>query len=59
MKIQEIREIAQGMEIPAGKMKKSDLIRAVQTREGNIGCFDTGMSSQCGQDNCLWIADCK
>jgi hypothetical protein len=59
MKVQQIREMAQGMDIPAGKMKKSDLIHAIQTKEGNSACYDTGQSSQCGQQNCLWMEDCK
>jgi hypothetical protein len=59
MKMQEIREIAQSMEIPAGRMKKSDLVRVIQRKEGNLECFDEGQSTQCGQDKCLWIGDCK
>jgi len=59
MKVDEIKVIAQRMEIAPGKMKKSDLIHAIQTKEGNEACFDTGKSSYCGQSNCLWIGDCK
>ena len=58
MKFQEIRAKAQEMSIDAGKMKKRDLIRVIQRNEGNTECFDTGSSSRCGQDNCLWMADC-
>ena len=59
MKVQEIRNIAQDLEISAGKMKKSEIIRAIQRKEGNNVCFDTGNSPQCGQDKCLWMEDCK
>lgn len=59
MKMQEIKEIAQRMEIAPGKLKKSDLIRVIQRKEGNQECFETGRASQCGQSNCLWFADCK
>jgi hypothetical protein len=59
MKVQQIKEMAQRMDIPAGKMKKSDLIHSIQTKEGNAACYDTGRSSQCGQQNCLWVEDCK
>lgn len=59
MKVQDIKEIAQSMEIAAGKMKKTDLIRAIQRKEGNQECFDTGQSKVCGQHNCLWMDDCK
>lgn len=59
MKIQEIKEIAQKMEIPVKKMTKTELIRAIQKKEQNTPCFDTRTSLTCGQDNCLWRADCK
>jgi hypothetical protein len=59
MKLQEIKEMAQRMEITAGKMKKSDLIRAIQKKEGNADCFESGVSSECGQHGCLWSGDCK
>lgn len=59
MKLQEIKEIAQKLAIPAGKLKKMDLIRAIQRVEGNSECFGSGQSTQCGQDKCLWTGDCK
>jgi len=59
MKLQEIKEIAQKLEIPVRKMTKAELIRAIQKKEANSECFETGMASTCGQDKCLWIDDCK
>ena len=59
MKVQEIREIAQKMGIPAGKLKKADLIRAIQREEGNQECFASGQQERCGQHQCLWTGDCK
>jgi len=59
MKLQEIKEMAQRMAIPAGKLKKSDLIRVIQRTEGNSDCFDSGRSAQCGQQGCLWADDCN
>lgn len=59
MKVQEIKEIAQKMEIPAGKMKKGELIREIQKAEGNCVCCDSGRATHCGQDDCLWIDDCN
>lgn len=59
MKVQEIREIAARMGIKAGKMKKAELIRAIQQTEGNEDCFETGRSASCGQDRCLWRGDCS
>jgi DNA-binding IscR family transcriptional regulator len=59
MKLQEIKEIAQRLEIPVRKMTKVELIRAIQKKEENTECFETGTAAECGQDNCLWIKDCK
>ena len=59
MKIQEIKEIALGMGIAAGKMKKSELVQAIQKKEGNEQCFDTGKVSHCGQYGCMWREDCR
>ena len=59
MKIQDIKEIAQKMEIPVKKMTKAELIRAIQKKEQNTPCFDTGAALTCGQDKCLWRADCR
>jgi hypothetical protein len=58
MKVQEIKEIAGRMGIKAGKMKKAELIRAIQQAERNEACFETGRADTCGQDRCLWREDC-
>jgi hypothetical protein len=59
MNMQEIKDIAKRREVATGKLKKSELIRAIQRSEGNYDCFDTGQASRCGQTNCLWSGDCK
>jgi hypothetical protein len=59
MKVQDIKAIAQNMEIPLRKLNKTELVRAIQEKEGNNSCFDTGAASTCGQDGCLWKEDCK
>jgi hypothetical protein len=59
MKIPEIKEIARGLEIAPGRMSKAELIRAIQKKEQNNQCFETGLASVCGQDTCLWKDDCK
>jgi hypothetical protein len=59
MKVEEIRAIAAGMGIKAGKMKKAELIRSIQKAEGNEECFDAGKVLLCGQMECLWREDCK
>jgi hypothetical protein len=58
MKLDEIKEIAKRHNIKAGKMKKADLVRAIQLAEGNEVCFDTGQAETCGQQACLWREDC-
>lgn len=58
MKLDEIKEIAKQHNIKVGKMKKADLVRAIQQVEGNEVCFETGQADMCGQDACLWRKDC-
>lgn len=59
MKIQDIKDIAKKKGVNAGKMNKTDLIRAIQKAEGHNACFATSSVQTCGQINCLWRADCK
>ena len=58
MKMDEVRAIAAGMGIRAGKMRKAELIRRIQQEEGNEACFETGYADRCGQLECLWREDC-
>lgn len=41
MKIEQIKEIAKKRGVKTGKMKKGEIIRAIQEAEGNPACFDT------------------
>jgi hypothetical protein len=59
MKIQDIKDIAKKHNVTAGKMKKTDLIRAIQVAEGNKACFATSSIQTCGQMTCLWSTDCN
>ncbi|MBK5275743.1 MAG: Rho termination factor N-terminal domain-containing protein [Desulfuromonadales bacterium] len=59
MKLDEIKEIAKQHNIKVGKMKKADLVRAIQQAENNTACFATGQADTCGQDACLWREDCE
>lgn len=59
MKIGEIKEIARQKGVKTGKMKKGEIIRAIQEAEGNSACFDTGQGAECGQTSCLWRKDCE
>ncbi len=59
MKLEQIKEIAKRHDIKPGKLKKGDLVRAIQAAEGNDICFETGRTDECGQPGCLWRADCN
>ncbi|MEI7816030.1 MAG: Rho termination factor N-terminal domain-containing protein [Desulfuromonadales bacterium] len=58
MKLDEIKEIARQHDIKVGKMKKAELIAAIQVAEKNEVCFETGTADSCGQNDCLWREDC-
>ncbi len=59
MLVKEIRERAQAMGIPKiAKMKKAELIQAIQRSEGNRECFGQGPAMNCGELGCLWRDDC-
>ena len=57
MKMPEIKKKAQSSGINPAKMKKADLIRAIQTAEENTPCFGTGTSA-CPYLDCCWREDC-
>ncbi|MBT0665249.1 Rho termination factor N-terminal domain-containing protein [Geobacter pelophilus] len=58
MKMDDVKEVAKGLGIKPGKMKKSDLIREIQRAEGNEECYNSGKADQCGQAGCAWREDC-
>ncbi len=58
MNIKEIGVIAKTMGIAASKLKKADLIRAIQCKEGNFDCFATAFKGECDQKDCVWRDDC-
>ncbi len=59
MNMQQIKELANARGLKIGKMKKGEIIRAIQADEGNPPCFATGKAAECGQHNCLWREDCE
>jgi len=59
MKMPEVRARAKAAGIKTNRSKKQDLVRAIQRAEGNRDCFNRGESAACGQDGCIWRADCK
>lgn len=58
MNLDVIKEIAKRRDIKVGKLKKAELVRAIQLAEANEPCFGLGHASECGQGECLWRADC-
>jgi hypothetical protein len=58
MHMNEIKQIARDHGLKPGRLKKVDLVRTIQTEEGNASCFRTGQADTCGQGHCLWREDC-
>jgi len=58
MKLEEIRNIAKAHRINPGKLSKYDLVKSIQTAEGNYACFATACSGECDQTGCYWREDC-
>ena len=58
MTLQEIREIARSRGISPGRRGKVDLIKALQSAEGNFDCFATATAGVCDRQDCLWRGDC-
>lgn len=57
MKMQDIRAKAKTMGIKSNNMKKVNLIRAIQEKEGNTPCYQSGRDF-CDQEGCCWKQDC-
>ena len=58
MNLQEIRQLATTKGLKPGKLNKQDLIRSIQSQEGNFACFATAYAGVCDQLDCLWRKDC-
>ncbi len=58
MKIKEVevKEKAKSLGINVGKMKKTELIRTIQEREGHTPCFGTS-NGNCPYTDCCFIED--
>jgi len=57
MNMADIRRKAKELRLKVQGLKKTDLIRAIQTAEGNAACFMTGRET-CDQVACCWREDC-
>ncbi len=58
MKLAEVSAIAKAQNINPGKLSKAELIKTIQTHEGNFDCFATAISGECDQTGCSWREDC-
>ena len=56
--LKDVKEIAKSKGINPGKMKKADLIKAIQKAEGNFDCFGTATAGHCDQLGCFWMTEC-
>ncbi len=57
MSMTEIKEKAKYLGIDASKMKKVELVRAIQKAEGYNTCYGTS-NGTCQQTECCWRWDC-
>jgi hypothetical protein len=55
----EMRRYARSKGVNPGKLRKTELIRAIQAAEGNPQCFATARKEHCPETSCLWERDCK
>lgn len=58
MTLKDVKEMAKNYDIKAGRMKKDEIIRAIQRAEGNFDCFGSAGAGHCTQQECLWRKDC-
>jgi hypothetical protein len=58
MQMQEIRNIAKEIGLKTSRLSKVDLVRQIQTAEGNFSCFATAIDGDCDQTGCIWREDC-
>lgn len=57
MKMMDIKQKARELGLTPGKMKKVELVRAIQLAEGNTPCYGTS-DGNCPFTDCCFIADC-
>ena len=58
MTLVEIKAIAKEKKVKIGKLKKAELIKAIQIAEGNDPCFQASFAAECTVEDCLWRKDC-
>ena len=58
MKLEQVCTIAKVHKIKPGRLAKSELIKMIQSSEGNFDCFATALNGECDQVGCSWREDC-
>lgn len=58
MRIQDVRAVAKQRGINSARMGKADIIRAIQSAEGNFACYSSASDGICDQAGCAWRDDC-
>jgi hypothetical protein len=53
----EMKKMAKRLGVKSFGLKKTELVRAIQTAEGNWPCFRTA-DKTCDRRDCLWLDDC-
>ncbi len=57
MTVKELQKMAKGLGIKAAGLRKTELVRETQKKEGNFDCFATA-TEYCDQVDCLCRDDC-
>ncbi|ATG90130.1 SAP domain-containing protein [Methylomonas koyamae] len=58
MNTNELHTLAKSHGIDDKKLSKLEVIRNIQTSEGNFDCFATAYAGECDQEGCCWREDC-
>lgn len=58
MKLEQIRVIARSKGIANTNIFKTELIKMIQTKEGNFDCYATATAGVCDRGDCCWRQDC-
>lgn len=58
MNHEEIRTIAKSKGIDHVNQFKTELIRNIQSKEGNFDCYGSAEGGECDQGGCSWREDC-
>lgn len=53
MELEDVRSIAKSHGIKPDHLSKTELIKVIQSEEGNFDCFGSAYSGVCDQQDCL------